>query len=88
MLTLTGKLINVYSSPGGKNRETGEAYEGASRIQLMVENRLRNGEIRMNMVDLNLNDVTAYRDKIGKDVQIPVGVFVAGGAVKFFYQGT
>ena len=52
MLTLNGMILNIYESPKGTNKSTGEIYGGQHRIQVMCENTLQNGEKRMEMVDL------------------------------------
>ena len=47
MLTLNGTVANIYEAPKGVNKETGEAYGGQHRIQVMCENTLKNGEKRI-----------------------------------------
>lgn len=84
MLTLSGTLANIYEAPKGINKETGEAYGGQHRIQLMCDNTLKNGEKRIELVDLNVDDVNPYRQVIGKPVRLPVGVFVANGKPMFY----
>lgn len=84
MLSLTGTVINVYESPKGVMKETGEIYGGQSRIQLMCENVLKNGQKRMDLVDLSVGDVSAYRDALGKPVSVPVGVYVSNGKPAFY----
>lgn len=84
MLSLTGTVINVYESPRGVMKETGETYGGQSRIQLMCENVLKNGQKRMDLVDLSVGDVSAYRDALGKPVSVPVGVYVSNGKPAFY----
>lgn len=84
MLSLTGTVINVYESPKGVMKETGEIYGGQSRIQLMCENVLKNGQKRMDLVDLSVTDALPYRDSIGKPVSVPVGVYVNAGKPAFY----
>jgi hypothetical protein len=84
MLTLNGKILNIYEAPKGVNRDTGEAYGGQNRIQLMCENMLRNGELRMELVDLSVDEVERYRGMVGQSVAVPVGVYVSSGK-PFFY---
>lgn len=62
MLTLNGTVANIYEAPKGVNKETGEAYGGQHRIQVMCENTLKNGEKRIELVDLSVDDVTPYRE--------------------------
>jgi hypothetical protein len=84
MLTLNGTVANIYEAPKGVNKETGEAYGGQHRIQVMCENTLKNGEKRIELVDLTVDDVTTYREAIGKPVSVPVGVYVASGKPAFY----
>ena len=84
MLTLNGTILNIYESPKGTNKTTGEVYGGQHRIQVMCENTLQNGEKRMEMVDLTIGDVSPYRQLLGKPVRVPVGVYVAGGKPSFY----
>lgn len=84
MLSLTGTVVNVYESPKGVSKDTGEVYGGQSRIQLMCENVLKNGQKRMDLIDLSVGDVLPYRDALGKPVSVPVGVYVNAGKPAFY----
>lgn len=84
MLTLNGKLVNVYETPKGVNRETGEHYGGGHKLQLLCQNTLKNSETKIELVDLLIDDVAPFRDGIGRNVAIPVGVFVSGGKPAFY----
>jgi hypothetical protein len=84
MLTLNGTVANIYESPKGVNKTTGEAFGGQNRIQLMCENMLQNGEKRIELVDLTIEEVQPYRDSIGKPVSVPVGVYVNAGKPAFY----
>lgn len=84
MLTLNGTVANIYESPKGVNKTTGEAFGGQHRIQIMCENTLQNGEKRIELVDLTIDEVAPYREAIGKPVRVPVGVYVASGKPAFY----
>lgn len=84
MLTLHGKVANVYESAKGVNKTTGETYGGEDRLQLMCENRLRNGERRYELFDLSIDDAGQYRSRVGQSVSVPVGVFVSNGKAQFY----
>lgn len=45
---------------------------------------VKNGEKRIELVDLSVDDVTPYREAIGKPVRVPVGVYVASGKPAFY----
>lgn len=84
MLTLNGQVANIYESVKGVNKTTGEVFGGQHRIQIMCENTLQNGEKRIELVDLTIDDVTPYRDAIGKPVSVPVGVYINSGKPAFY----
>ena len=84
MLTLNGTVANIYESPKGVNKTTGEAFGGQHRIQIICENTLQNGEKRIELVDLTIDEVAPYREAIGKPVRVPVGVYVASGKPAFY----
>jgi len=84
MLLLCGKVMNVFEAPKGVNRETGETFGGQARVQLLAENELQNGEKRLDLVNLTIEDENVYRPLLGQSVAVPVGVFVNKGAVSFY----
>lgn len=83
MLTLNGTVINVFQAPKGVNKE-GKEYGGQDRVQVMAENLLQNGEKRVELIDLTVEDPKAYATLQGKRVRVPVGVFVAQNAIRYF----
>ena len=53
MLVLEGILINVFETPKGVTKD-GKEYGGESKIQVMYENTLANGEKRTEMETLTV----------------------------------
>jgi hypothetical protein len=84
MLTLNGTVINIYESPVGMNKTTGEKFGGQHRIQVMCDNTLQNGEKRVEMIDLTIGEVEPYRQLLNKPVRVPVGVYVNAGKASFY----
>lgn len=84
MLTLNGQVANLYESPRGVNKTTGEAYGGQNRLQLICENVLQNGEKKIELVDLVIDDVTPFRAAFGQVVSVPVGVYINAGKPAFY----
>lgn len=84
MLTLNGIVQNVFDTPESTDRKTGEIRPAATRIQIMAENTLQNGQKRMDLVTLKVKDGSPYVELIGKPVRVPVGAFVSGSAVQFY----
>lgn len=85
MLTLQGQIVNVFLTPQGTNRETGEIYGGTHRVQIMAENMLKNGAKRVELVDLTVDDPAPFQKLQGRRVSVPVGAFASGGAVRYFH---
>lgn len=84
MLTLNGQIINVFDTPEGHDRKTGEVREAKFRIQIMAENELQNGQKRFDLVNLTVDSPEVYKPLRGQHVRVPVGVFVSGTAVQFY----
>lgn len=85
MLTLQGTVVNVFVTPQGTNRETGEIYGGTHRVQIMAENVLKNGAKRVELVDLTVDDPAPFQRLQGRPVRVPVGAFVSGNAIRYFH---
>lgn len=84
MLTITGRLINVFDAPKGINAKTGDAYGGKPRIQLLGTVVLQNDETRYDLVTLGVDDERPYSVLRDKDISVPVAVFVSGKNPVFF----
>jgi hypothetical protein len=50
----------------------------------MAENELQNGQKRVDLVNLTVDDPKLYKTLQGQNVRVPVGVFVSGSAVQFY----
>lgn len=83
MLTMTGQLINVFESPKGTNKQ-GDEYGGTPRIQLLGSSPLPNGDTRMELVTLGVEDERPYKAVVGQAIRVPVGVFASKSAAVFF----
>lgn len=84
MLLLNGQIINVFDTPETTDRKSGEIRESKFRIQIMAENELQNGQKRVDLVNLTVDDPKLYKSLQGQNVRVPVGVFVSGTAVQFY----
>jgi len=83
MFRLTGKVVNVYVSPKGVNKD-GEEYGGQDKVQIMGEIPLPNGEFKMELVDLKTDQGQALKSAQGKTVTCPVAFYVARGSVGYY----
>ncbi|NPB04435.1 MAG: hypothetical protein GXO39_08520, partial [Thermotogae bacterium] len=54
------------------NKETGETTKGKFIVQLMVEQKLKNDEVRKEILDISIPDelIPKYQGKDGQTVQI------------------
>lgn len=84
MLTLNGKIINVFDTPEGHDKKTGEIREAKFRIQIMAENELQNGQKRLDLVNLTVDRPEVYKPLVGQNVRVPVGVFASASGVQFY----
>lgn len=84
MLTLNGIVLNVFDTPESTDRKTGDIRPAATRVQVQAENTLENGQKRFDMVTLKVSNGEAYKKLVGKAVQVPVGAFVANGAILYY----
>ena len=83
MLTLNGLVQNVYTQAATTDRETGEVRPASLRAQILCENIMESGEKKLEMVTLKVH-TEAFKKLVGQKVRIPVGAFVAKGAIMFY----
>lgn len=84
MLLLNGQIINVFDTPETTDKKSGEVRESKFRIQIMANNELQNGQKRVDLVNLTVDDPELYRKLQGQNVRVPVGVFVSGSTAQFY----
>lgn len=84
MLTLNGTVLNVFEMPPYTDKKTGEINPAKSRVQIMAENTLQNGQNRMDLVTLGVDNPEAYQRLVGRSVRVPVGAFVNGSAIQYY----
>lgn len=83
MLQLTGKVMNVFSTPAGTGKD-GQPYPAGHKVQIMAENVLKTGEKRIELLTMNTDMPREFEALQGQDVRVPVGVFIAGNAPAFY----
>lgn len=82
MIILGGKLLQVYSTPTGTDKE-GKAYGGDTKIQILNETRLRNGEMKNEIIDLTVPTAEQYKGRIGEDIEVQVNVRAYKNSIYF-----
>jgi hypothetical protein len=83
MLTLNGTLQNVFTKPESKDPKTGEIRPAALKAQMLAENVTPSGEMKFEMVTLTVHS-DAFRELVGQKIRVPVGAFVANGAIMYY----
>jgi hypothetical protein len=83
MLTLNGTLQNVFTNPESKDPKTGEIRPAALKAQMLAENVTQTGEMKLEMVTLTVHS-DKFRDLVGQKIRVPVGAFVANGAIMYY----
>jgi len=80
MIYLEGDIQNVFQKPSGTN-DQGEQYGGDYAVQMIAYETLRNGEQRMQVVNLRTNRPEVFQSLQGQTVTVPVGQFARGGQI-------
>ena len=83
MLTLNGTLQNVFTKPESKDPKTGEIRPATLKAQMLSENVTQTGEMKLEMVTLTVHS-DAFRELVGQKIRVPVGAFVANGAIMYY----
>lgn len=89
MLQITGKVINVFTTEAGKDKE-GKEYAERHKVQLMGQLALPNGDVKMDLMDLTIDDLSDWNDKQGKTISIDIGAFAPakGNIIYFVSKGS
>lgn len=84
MLTLNGVVLNVFDTAESTDKKTGEVRPFATRVQLQCENTLENGQKRIELVTLKVQQGDAYKKALGRSVRVPVGSFASGKTIVYY----
>lgn len=84
-VTIEGKMFSGFQKPDFTNKETGETTKGKFIVQLMVEQKLKNDEIKNELLDVSVPSelVSRYKGKDGQTVQIKCN-YMAKEKVTFY----
>ena len=64
MLQITGKVINVFTQDGGKNKD-GEEFAERHKVQLMGDVALPTGDVKMDLMSLSVQDLSDWNEAQG-----------------------
>ena len=89
MLQITGKVVNVFTTEAGKGKD-GTEYAERHKVQLMGQVALPNGDVKMDLMDLTIDDLAEWNDKQNKTVSIDIGAFAPskGNIIYFVSKGS
>lgn len=89
MLQISGRVVNVFTKEGGKNKD-GSDYDERHKVQLMGERALPNGDKQMDLMDLTIQDLADWENLQGKEVSIDIGAFAPakGNIIYFVSKGS
>ena len=86
MLQITGKVINLFTVEGGKDKE-GKEFAEKHKVQLMGNVALPNGDSKYDLMDLSVDDLSVWTGLQGKDIAIDIGAFApAKGSIIYFVR--
>ena len=87
--TDNGKVINVFTTEAGKGKD-GTEYAERHKVQLMGQVALPNGDVKMDLMDLTIDDLAHWNDKQNKTVSIDIGAFAPskGNIIYFVSKGS
>lgn len=88
MLQISGKVMNVFTVDAGKDKD-GKDYDERSKVQLMGSVALPNGDTKLDLMDLTVDDVSVWFGLTGKRISIDIGAFAPskGNIVYFVRKG-
>jgi hypothetical protein len=89
MLQITGKVINVFTQDGGKDKD-GKDFDERHKVQLMGQVALPNGDVKMDLMSLTVQDLNEWSGLQGKDISIDIGAFAPakGNIIYFVSKGS
>ncbi len=84
MLKLSGKLLHIFTGADFK-KEDGTIVPGKTKLQLLVQTPLKNGEVKNELLDISIpkDKYNLYKDKTNTMVEVEVSI-IAKGQVTFY----
>lgn len=76
MFQVSGVVLHTYDSPASVDKRTGEiTREEKSKVQLLGDIPLPNGQFRCDMITLSCEDKREFEALKGRKVVVPLGMF-------------
>ena len=85
IVTIEGKMLSGYLKPDYTNKETGDVIKGKFIVQLMIEQKLKNDEIKNEFLDISVPNelIQKYKGKEGQLVHIKCN-YIAKDKITFY----
>ena len=85
MFTVMGKVVHVFDQPGRIDQETGEKTPDSVKLQMMGQMPVPNGETRLDLITVKVEDKETYEKLKNKEIRLPAGSFApAKGQIIYF----
>jgi hypothetical protein len=85
MLTLRGRVVNVLRHQARTGRD-GKEYPAYAQVQMMVEEPLQDGQKRLGVQTLSIDEPGPFEPLQGLEIQVPIGAYVRNGVLALFLQ--
>lgn len=75
MLKLSGTLLNTFIS-ADYTKEDGSVIKGKTKVQLLVQTILKNGESKNELLDISIppHKISLFKDKVNEVVEVDVAL--------------
>jgi hypothetical protein len=80
LLTLNGIVLGVFD----RDPNADKGYEGFSKVQILGNTLLPNGQVQASLHDLKVSNPEYYRQRQGQMVHVAVGTMIHAGAVLLY----
>lgn len=76
-LNLKGTMLSTYERVPYVNKETGIQQETTYGLQLLVEEKLKNGAVKSELYDVKIdqNSINKYKDKKGQLIDVVCSIY-------------
>jgi len=75
MFTMSGLVMNVYVTPRGVSKRTGEEYGGDDKVQIMGDIPLDDGQTRKELIEIRTSEPSSFQKLLGKPVSLPISFY-------------
>lgn len=85
MFNMTGEVINVFVTPRGTSKKTGEEFGGDDKVQIMGDIPLDNNQSKKELIEIRTSDPKSFQVLVGKVVTLPISFYAPSKGVVVYY---